>query len=422
MFRKEALKHQKWKSTAVLLSSIPSWLVFLLSFVITVSFILYVTFGSYTRREIIMGEVVMQPHPITLSASKSGYISEYYVEINQPIKKGDPLFKITLDRITDSGNVGVNSINSIKTQIQKLDHMIALIKANQTETLSNLEKQIAKNRKIYTDTQKYFTEVAKSTEDYLQTLKKYENLMKKGYSANDEVALQRSRYFDQKSLRNSLQEKLIQQESAIISLENEVESRKTDFQNQIIRYELQQNDLEIRLMEFESVSELIVNAPLDGLVESVSVTVGQVIREGDTLAQMIPANKGEYQLVMWVPNSAISFIKPEDKLNIRYEAFPFEKFGQFDGTIKHISTVPASLQELAFYKNIPAADPNNPLYKIVVSISDQKVEYNDTSLAFLSGMKAEATLFLENRKLYEWMLFPLYNVTKDIGQTPKNAQ
>lgn len=414
MFRKEALEHQKWKSTAVLLSSIPSWLVFLLSFLITASFILYVTLGSYTRRETILGEVVMQPHPIILSASKSGYISERYVEINQPIKKGEPLFKITLDRITDSGNVGVNSINAIKEQIRKLDRVIELVKANQIETLANLEKQIEKNRKIYADTQKYFAEVSKSTEEYRLTLKKYENLMKKGYSANDEVALQRSRYFDQKSLRNSLQEKLIQQESAIISLENEIESRKTDFQNQIIRYELQQNDLKIRLLEFESVSELIVNAPMDGLVESVSVTVGQVIREGDSLAQMIPANKGEYQLVMWVPNSAISFIKPNDKINIRYEAFPFEKFGQFDGIIKHISTVPASLQELTFYKNIPVADPNNPLYKITVAISDQKVEYNNTSLAFLSGMKAEATVFLENRKLYEWMLFPLYNLTKNM--------
>ncbi|MGY4675782.1 hypothetical protein ACWIWA_09600 [Ursidibacter arcticus] len=53
MFRKEALEHQKWKSTSVLLSSISSWLVFLLSFTIIVSFILYITFGSYTCRETI---------------------------------------------------------------------------------------------------------------------------------------------------------------------------------------------------------------------------------------------------------------------------------------------------------------------------------------------------------------------------------
>ncbi|WP_260448518.1 HlyD family secretion protein [Bibersteinia trehalosi] len=422
MFRQEAVEYRKWKSTALLISSIPSWLVFLLSFTITLSFILYVALGSYTRRETILGEIVMQPHPIILSASKSGYISERYVEINQPIKKGDPLFKITLDRITDSGNVGINSINAIKAQIKKLDTMIDLVHTNQTETLESLNQQIAKNRKIYSETEKYLMEVSKSTEEYFQILKKYETLMKNGYSANDEVALQRSRYFDQKTLRNTLREKLIQQESSIIALENEIESRKTEYQNQIIRYELQQNDLEIRLLEFESVSELIINAPMDGLVESVSVTVGQVIREGDTVAQMIPANKGEFQLVMWVPNGAISFIKPEDKINIRYEAFPFEKFGQFEGTIKYISTVPASQQELAFYKNIPSTDPNNPLYKIVVEIADQKVEYNNTSLAFLSGMKAEATLFLENRKLYEWMLFPLYNVTKNIGQVSKHDQ
>ena len=93
MFRKEALEHQKWKSTAVLLSSIPSWLVFISSFVITTSFILHIIWGSYTRRETIMGEVVMQPHPITISFSKSGYISECYVKVNQPIKKGDQLFK-----------------------------------------------------------------------------------------------------------------------------------------------------------------------------------------------------------------------------------------------------------------------------------------------------------------------------------------
>ncbi len=414
MFRKEALDHQKWKSTAVLLSSIPAWVVFFFSFLITASFIIYIIFGSYTRRETILGEVVMQPHPIILSASKSGYISERYVTINQPIKKGDPLFKITLDRITDSGNVGINSINAIKDQIEKLDNIIQLVKDNQQETLENLTKQIDKNRKIYTDTKRYFDEVSKSTEDYLAILRKYENLMKKGYSANDEVTLQRSRYFDQKSLRNNLQEKILQQESAIINLENEIESRKTDFQNQIIRYELQQNDLEIRLMELESVSELIVNAPIDGIVESLSVTVGQIIKENDALAQLVPANKSEYRLIMWVPNSAISFIKQDDPIYIRYEAFPFEKFGQFKGVISHISTLPASLQELAFYKNIPSTDPNNPLYKIEVTIADQKVNYNSTSLYFLSGMKAEATLFLENRKLYEWMLFPLYNLTKNM--------
>ncbi|MFA9489464.1 MULTISPECIES: hypothetical protein [unclassified Mannheimia] len=79
MFRKEAIAYQskKWKSTAVLFSRIPAWFVFFISFFIFAAFILFIVFGSYTLREVVMGELVMQSHPILLSAPKSGYISTY---------------------------------------------------------------------------------------------------------------------------------------------------------------------------------------------------------------------------------------------------------------------------------------------------------------------------------------------------------
>lgn len=199
-------------------------------------------------------------------------------------------------------------------------------------------------------------------------------------------------------------------------MENEIETRKTDFDNQIIRYEMQKSDLDIRLMEQESVAEIIVNASTDGIIELTSVTVGQIVKEGDVLSQIIPQNRGNYQLVIWIPNSAVSFVKANDEVNIRYEAFPFEKFGQFKGKIKHISTLPVSLQELSFYKNLPQNTEQGmiPLYKAVIEFQDQNVNYNNKKLYFMSGMKAEITLFLENRKLYEWILFPVYELTKNM--------
>ncbi len=250
---------------------------------------------------------------------------------------------------------------------------------------------------------------------YSEQIKIYEKLFKQGHSSIDEVNNQRSRYFSQKSLYDDVKTELVQQESTILNLQNEIETQKTNFRNQIIRYEMQKSDLAIRLLEFESVSELTVNSPMDGVVDSVSATVGQVVKEGDPLSQLSPVEKGNFQLVMWVPNSAISFVKPNDEINIRYEAFPFEKFGQFKGYIQSISTLPASLQELSFYKNMPLeTNQNIPLYKIMVDIPDQNIRYNQKTLFFMSGMKAEATLFLENRKLYEWMLFPLYELTKNM--------
>lgn len=167
-------------------------------------------------------------------------------------------------------------------------------------------------------------------------------------------------------------------------------------------------------MDYELSSELIVNSPIDGKIESISVTEVQTVKENDVLAQILPENKGKYQIVFWIPNSAISFIKQDDEVNIRYEAFPFEKFGQFKGKIQVISTLPVSQQELSFYKNFPQfTDQIIPLYKAIVEIEEQSINHNNRTLHLVSGMKAEATFFLEKRKLYEWMLFPAYQLTKN---------
>jgi hypothetical protein len=113
MFRQEVLESRKWKSTAVLFSSIPTWIVFSISFIIIAFFILYIFLGSYTRRENIIGEVITQSHPTIIFSNKSGHISDNYIKLNQNIKKGEPLFKITLNKTTQSGDVSQNPIRSL---------------------------------------------------------------------------------------------------------------------------------------------------------------------------------------------------------------------------------------------------------------------------------------------------------------------
>ena len=415
MFRQEAINAKKWKSTVILISTIPGWIVFTISLFLIISFILFVTFGSYTRRETIIGEIITQKHPVIITTNRSGYISESYIKPNQIIKKGDILFKITLDRISKSGDMNLNAIQSIREQIKSVDLGIHLLQLNEREILKGLDQQIENHKKIYKERKDYLYELDKQVKKYADLIVVYEKLFKQGNSTHDEVNNQRSRYFSQKSLYDSVKTELFQQDLSILNLENEIETQKTNFRNQIIRYEMQKSDLEIRLLEYESVSELIVSAPIDGTIDSISGTIGQVVKEGDPLAQVLPVESGIYQLVMWVPNSAISFVKLNDEVNIRYEAFPFEKFGQFKGKIKVISTLPASLQELSLYKNMPLElNQNIPLYKILIEIPDQKIVYNNKTLQFMNGMKAEATLFLENRKLYECMLFPVYNLTKNM--------
>lgn len=101
--------------------------------------------------------------------------------------------------------------------------------------------------------------------------------------------------------------------------------------------------------------------------------------------------------MLWVPNDAIPYIATGDKVNVRYDAFPAEKFGQFAGTVSVISKAPASPQEMLTYQGAPKAALTAavPYYKVIVIPEKQAIAYDGKRLSLENGMKAQSTLFLE---------------------------
>ncbi|EDF8781300.1 colicin V secretion protein CvaA, partial [Salmonella enterica] len=112
-----------------------------------------------------------------------------------------------------------------------------------------------------------------------------------------------------------------------------------------------------------------------------------------------------------------------DRVNIRYEAFPAEKFGQFAATVLLVSKTPASSQEMLTYQGAPKNNQNTsvPYYKIVVRPDLQEIRYDGKFLPIENGMKAQGTLFLEKRKIYQWMLSPFYDM-KHSATGPVNGK
>ncbi|WP_334325750.1 HlyD family secretion protein, partial [Gilliamella apicola] len=151
--------------------------------------------------------------------------------------------------------------------------------------------------------------------------------------------------------------------------------------------------------------------------ESLSVTDGQMVKTDDSLAQLIPANTDSYYLVLWAPNESVPYISVNDKINIRYEAYPYQKFGQFSGKIMSISKVPASSQEMSTYSSSPLSQNNinyQAYYKVMVSLDKQQMAKFNNKIKLTNGMKADITLFLEKRPIYQWMLSPFYDIQKSI--------
>lgn len=176
--------------------------------------------------------------------------------------------------------------------------------------------------------------------------------------------------------------------------------------------ELQRYELQKELQNIDASGTIIVCALTEGRVDSLSVTVGQMVNVGDSLLQVLPHDIDHYALVLWVPNDAIPYIATGDKVNVRYDAFPAEKFGQFAGTVSVISKTPASPQEMLTYQGAPKAALTAavPYYKVIVRPEKQAIVYNGKRLSLENGMKAQSTLFLEKKRIYQWMLSPFYDM------------
>ncbi len=102
-----------------------------------------------------------------------------------------------------------------------------------------------------------------------------------------------------------------------------------------------------------------------------------------------------------------------DAVLLRYQAFPYQKFGQHEGVVKTVSTSAVSATELG---NLPGAPttPTEPMFAIQVTLSSNTMEANGQARALQAGMLLEADILQERRKLYEWMLEPLFSVTRRV--------
>lgn len=180
--------------------------------------------------------------------------------------------------------------------------------------------------------------------------------------------------------------------------------------------ELQRYELQKELVNADAEGEIIIRALSSGKIDSLRVVVGQMINVGDSLLQIMPDTFSTFYLVIWVPNDAVPYIAINDNVNIRYEAFPAEKFGQFSGAVRLISKAPASQQEMQTYQGAPTDRAAAiPYYKVLVRPDKQTIPYNGKILHLENGMKAQTTLFLEKRKIYQWMLAPFYDMKHSAG-------
>lgn len=136
---------------------------------------------------------------------------------------------------------------------------------------------------------------------------------------------------------------------------------------------------------------------------------GQVVNTGQPLLYLLPENS-TLQAKLMVSSRAIGFINPGQEVILRYEAYPYQKFGVQRGKVAEVSTATLSPQEV-----MSLTGNNNvqeKLYQVTVNLDRQDISLYGKTEPLRSGIKLEADFLIEKRRIIEWAFEPLYALGK----------
>jgi len=92
---------------------------------------------------------------------------------------------------------------------------------------------------------------------------------------------------------------------------------------------------------------------------------------------------------------------------MRYQSFPYQKFGQYRGAIKDVSRTALSSADLQILGSSVETS-----FRATVALESDKVWAYGEALNLQDDMQLEADIQIDTRRLYEWVLEPLYTLTK----------
>ena len=101
-------------------------------------------------------------------------------------------------------------------------------------------------------------------------------------------------------------------------------------------------------------------------------------------------------------------MRADQTVLLRYEAYPYQKFGHQVGHVMQVSRTPLPASELG---GLPVAAAQEPLYRITVSLDQQAVQAYGRAQSLSPGMQLEADVLLDRRRLIEWIFEPVLSLT-----------
>jgi HlyD family secretion protein len=156
---------------------------------------------------------------------------------------------------------------------------------------------------------------------------------------------------------------------------------------------------------------VVLTSPVDAVVlEIAHRSIGSVVREAETLFSLVPLD-APLQAEVDVESKDIGEVAVGQPARIKFDAFPFQKYGTATGTVRVISRdsfAPNTSADAAGHASREAiVHPTKPFYRLLLNVTDMQLRGLPTEFQMIPGMTLTAELKAGRRSVISYFLYPL---------------
>jgi membrane fusion protein len=370
----------------------------------------FLTLAHYTRKAVVAGVLVPDRGLIRIVPSASGTVLERRVAEGDTVRGGDVMFVLALERPTLDASAQAQVRRSLDERERSLKDAASQQQRWVDSQRAALERRL---QALQLEMAQVDAEAALQRQRLVlarEALARLESLRDEQFISSAQVQAKTEELLALQATTQALERQraaLVREAAALEGERQGLPLLASGAQGSITR---DLAALSREAVEQDAARQVVIRAPQDGTVTAVFAEVGQSVSDTSALASVVPAG-AQLQAHLYAPSSAVGFVRPEQAVRLRFEAFPYQRFGHQPGHVLQVSRAPLAPAELAAL-SLPVlarenGAPAEALFRITVALDAAGVE----ALPLAPGMRLQADVLLERRRLVEWLFAPVLGLT-----------
>ncbi|MBI4190068.1 MAG: HlyD family type I secretion periplasmic adaptor subunit [Betaproteobacteria bacterium] len=389
------------------------------------------------------GKLVPQSFLKVVQPSEAGIVKQILVKEGDEVAAGQVLMRMDTSLSEADGRSLLNEVRLKRLQVRRIDAELGNTamarKADDVPALfAQVEAQHRARRQAYQDALEAERAVlAKTQQDlkgaaeieaklkrtapiYQEQERAWDQLAKEGF-AGKLLVLDRQRYRIENEQDLRAQQFTIASLRATITQSEKRISQITSNYRQQLQNERVETGAQLHKLEQDSDKQqhrsalLELRAPQAGIVKDLAThTQGTVVAPGTVLLTLVPHNE-PLLAEIWINNADSGFVEVDQKVKIKLEAYPFQKYGMLDGVVRHV-TYDAADKTTETNGDRKSETGNALNYRALVVLNASQLEAQGLRYKLIPGMQVAAEINLGNRSVIEYLLSPIQKTAHEAGR------